>query len=112
MPATGLIPASPLRSKERWSAVTAPQRRSAHRWLTRSWQSVHPFATGAVYQGYPDPDLANWATAYYGTNLDRLQAVKAQYDPLNVFRHAQSIVPTVAIANVETPTSHPSSAPR
>jgi len=34
-----------------------------------------------VFQNFADPDLENWAAAYYGTNLERLVRVKARYEP-------------------------------
>jgi hypothetical protein len=37
------------------------------------------------------PRLVNYAEAYWGDNLPRLMAVKQQYDPQNLFRHAQSV---------------------
>ncbi|WP_230162816.1 BBE domain-containing protein [Peribacillus sp. Bi96] len=35
----------------------------------------------------------NFGPAYYGTNFDRLQRIKAKYDPENVFHFPQSIPP-------------------
>ena len=60
-------------------------------WLTRSWALVHPWGSGGVYPNFPDPDLRDWAHAYYGQNYDRLQSVKAKYDPDNFFRFHQSL---------------------
>jgi FAD/FMN-containing dehydrogenase len=64
---------------------------AAHRWVTRSWASVHPWGSGRVFQNFADPDLEGWAEAYYGTNYDRLVRIKARYDPSNVFRFGQSL---------------------
>lgn len=44
------------------------------------------------YCNYPDLAYTDWPTAYYGKEgYERLQKVKAQYDPDNLFRHAQSV---------------------
>lgn len=40
---------------------------------------------------YPDVDLKQWQSLYYGSNYLRLQQVKQQWDPLNIFHHQQSI---------------------
>jgi FAD/FMN-containing dehydrogenase len=64
---------------------------AAHRWVTRSWASVHPWGSGRVFQNFADPELEGWAEAYYGTNYDRLVRIKARYDPTNVFRFGQSL---------------------
>jgi FAD/FMN-containing dehydrogenase len=64
---------------------------AAHDWVARSWRTVHRWGTGRVFPNFPDPDLDDWAKAYYGTNLDRLRIVKARYDPGNVFRFHQSL---------------------
>jgi FAD/FMN-containing dehydrogenase len=60
-------------------------------WPARSWELVHPWGSGGVYPNFPDPDLGDWAHAYYGTNYDRLVEIKARYDPDGIFRFAQSL---------------------
>jgi FAD/FMN-containing dehydrogenase len=60
-------------------------------WLTDSWATLHPWGTGGTYPNFPDPALTDFMTAYYGANAARLRAVKAHYDPDDVFRFAQSI---------------------
>jgi hypothetical protein len=57
----------------------------ARDWITRSWETLHPFGTGAVYGGYPDPTLEDGPAAYYGPHLERLRRVKAAYDPGGMF---------------------------
>jgi FAD binding domain/Berberine and berberine like len=59
---------------------------SAHRWVTRSWAAVHPWGTGRVFPNFPDSDLSDPAAAYYGTNRERLGAIKRAYDPTSFFR--------------------------
>ncbi|QBD76673.1 FAD-binding oxidoreductase [Ktedonosporobacter rubrisoli] len=62
-------------------------------WLANSWQQMRPYASGEAYQNYIDPKLPDWQHAYYGSNLPRLQHIKALYDPTNFFHFAQSIPP-------------------
>jgi len=45
----------------------------------------------ASYVNYCDLDLPNYAAAYWRGNLARLVTVKQQYDPDNLFHHAQSV---------------------
>lgn len=60
-------------------------------WLAAAAKALAPFTTGAAYQNYIDPRLADWQRAYYGSNLTRLTKVKRAYDPDNAFKFAQSI---------------------
>jgi FAD/FMN-containing dehydrogenase len=71
--------------------ASSAEKEAAHDWVTRSWRLVHPWGTGGVFPNFPDPDLEDWAQAYYGRNLDRLLGVKARYDPENLFRFHQSL---------------------
>lgn len=66
-------------------------RAAAAPWVDGSRDTLARHASGAVYQGYADRRLDDWAQAYYGDTYPRLQAVKARYDPEDLFRHAQSI---------------------
>ncbi|WP_326833962.1 FAD-binding oxidoreductase [Amycolatopsis rhabdoformis] len=52
-------------------------------WVDRSWATVHD--SGRVYPNFPDPALADEATAYHGANLTRLKAIKRAYDPGEFF---------------------------
>ncbi|WP_201776918.1 FAD-binding oxidoreductase [Streptacidiphilus anmyonensis] len=56
--------------------------------------------TDGCYVNYPDADLSDpqynrsatpWSALYYKGNYAALQQVKKEYDPLNVFRHRQSV---------------------
>jgi FAD/FMN-containing dehydrogenase len=58
-------------------------------WVARSWAMAHPWGSGRVYPNFPDPDLADWADAYYGANYERLRRVKRAYDPDGLFRFAE-----------------------
>lgn len=56
------------------------------------YNSLRPYMSGSAYFNYCDLDLGKkYASAYWGTNLPRLVQVKKDYDPENIFTHAQGI---------------------
>jgi FAD/FMN-containing dehydrogenase len=83
------------------TATSDPGERAATRAVAAQWLSqvrdvLAGYGTGRAYQNFPDPELADPLSAYYGTNLPRLREVKARYDPDDFFHHGQSIPPTRA----------------
>jgi FAD/FMN-containing dehydrogenase len=62
----------------------------AQAWFAEFSTALDPYVAGA-YSNVPNAGQADWATAYWGTNVERLRAIKAKYDPDNVFHYAQSI---------------------
>lgn len=60
-------------------------------WVNQFHQAMEPFTSGQCYQNFIDDDQADYLRAYYANNLERLVAVKARYDPNNVFHYPQSI---------------------
>ena len=63
-------------------------------WAAEFQQAWAPFVDGA-YVNVPNAGADDWATAYWGAGVDRLRAIKAKYDPDNVFHFEQSIPPAV-----------------
>ena len=49
------------------------------------FDKLKPFSDGTVYLNYLDRDEADRAKAGFGPNYERLRAVKARYDPGNLF---------------------------
>ncbi|MFP5376710.1 MAG: FAD-binding oxidoreductase, partial [Acidimicrobiia bacterium] len=64
-------------------------------WARGSWETIRPFSTGGNYVNFQvADDDAGRTEAAYGANFDRLRAVKARYDPGNLFRVNRNIAPT------------------
>ena len=66
-------------------------------WTRRFCANMEPYTTGKLYVNMPGfgEEEARFAPAAYGTNYDRLVALKKLYDPTNLFRHNQNIQPMV-----------------
>jgi FAD/FMN-containing dehydrogenase len=63
-------------------------------WVRESWERIRPFSTGGNYVNFQlaEDDTARTADAY-GDNYQRLQRIKADYDPGNLFRVNRNIPP-------------------
>jgi FAD binding domain/Berberine and berberine like len=83
-----------------WSMVIAgissePKDAGALRtWGRAYWEAIHPFNLKGAYVNFMDADEAdNRIELSYGANYKRLAAIKAKYDPNNLFRVNQNIKP-------------------
>lgn len=65
--------------------ATPHEQQASARQLRRITEVTAPASTGRGFQNFADPDLADPATAYYGSNLPRMREVKARYDPNGTF---------------------------
>jgi FAD/FMN-containing dehydrogenase len=66
-------------------------------WARRYWTTIHPFNLEGAYVNFMmDDEVQGRVQATYGDNYARLASVKAQYDPDNLFRVNQNIVPAAA----------------
>lgn len=62
-------------------------------WARDYWNAIHPFSAGGAYVNMMMEEGYDRIRAAYGDNYDRLRAVKAIYDPANLFRINQNIAP-------------------
>jgi FAD/FMN-containing dehydrogenase len=62
-------------------------------WARQYWEALHPYSAGGAYINMMMDEGEDRIRATYGSNYDRLAAVKATYDPANLFRVNQNIVP-------------------
>jgi FAD/FMN-containing dehydrogenase len=66
---------------------------SGIRWARETHQALKPFLSPLRYMNDLEDDAADPAALAYGPNLPRLRALKAKYDPDNVFRQNVNITP-------------------
>jgi FAD/FMN-containing dehydrogenase len=64
-------------------------------WARDAWASMRRFASRGVYLNFPGfgEEKESLVRAAYGPNYPRLQALKARYDPTNLFRMNLNIPP-------------------
>jgi FAD/FMN-containing dehydrogenase len=62
-------------------------------WAQAYWEALHPFSAGGAYVNMMQDEGIDRVRAAYRDNYPRLAAIKAIYDPDNIFRTNQNIVP-------------------
>jgi FAD/FMN-containing dehydrogenase len=65
-------------------------------WARRTFAALEPHMTGGKYVNFMGEDESTGVSDAYGRTLERLRAVKRHYDPENVFRLNQNIIPAGA----------------
>jgi FAD/FMN-containing dehydrogenase len=79
-----------------WSEPAETERNIA--WVREFWSAMRPFSNGGVYLNFPGFGEGGgelWK-ASHGANFERLRTVKDRYDPGNLFRMNQNILPSRA----------------
>ena len=63
-------------------------------WARALFDALAPHATGGVYVNFmPEDEAQRVAAGAYGPNFERLSALKAKFDPTNLFSQNQNIPP-------------------
>ena len=62
-------------------------------WAVGYWDDVHPHSSGGAYVNFMMEEGQERVQASYRGNYDRLAKIKAKYDPDNLFRVNQNILP-------------------
>jgi FAD/FMN-containing dehydrogenase len=62
-------------------------------WARAYWAAVHPYSAGGAYVNFMMEESPDRVRATYRGNYDRLAALKAKYDPTNLFRVNWNIKP-------------------
>jgi FAD/FMN-containing dehydrogenase len=62
-------------------------------WARNYWTALHPYSAGGGYINMIMDEGQDLVRAAYGENYDRLAQIKAKYDPDNLFRVNQNIIP-------------------
>jgi hypothetical protein len=63
-------------------------------WAKEYWDALHPHSAGGAYVNFMMDEGENRVKDTYRDNYERLAAVKARFDPTNLFRVNQNIQPT------------------
>ena len=85
--------------RAKWSKVIAgvdpdPENTEAiTAWAKEYWEALHPHSAGGAYVNFMMDEGEDRVKATYGSNYERLEAIKQKYDPTNLFQVNQNIKP-------------------
>jgi FAD/FMN-containing dehydrogenase len=65
-------------------------------WVRDYYEALAPYSEPGGYVNFMGDEDAGATAANYGPKLERLQSIKAEYDPGNLFRINQNIPPSVS----------------
>jgi hypothetical protein len=66
-------------------------------WARAAWRDLRRFSTGGTYVNFlTEDEPGDRIQAAYGNNYERLAALKARWDPANLFRTNKNIAPRLA----------------
>ncbi|HET8667252.1 MAG TPA: BBE domain-containing protein, partial [Terriglobales bacterium] len=68
------------------------------KWARSYWEELHPYSAGGAYVNFMMDEGEERVKATYGDNYARLAAIKAKYDPYNLFHVNQNIKPKAILA--------------
>ncbi len=71
--------------------------------LDAFYSGIRPLMSASAFLNYADRDIRNRARAYWGSNLERLVAIKQKFDPEDVFRHAMGVPTRLANDDASPP---------
>ena len=83
----------------KWSMVIAgidPEPANKERitkWAKEYWEALHPYSAGGAYVNFMMEEGPSRVEASYRDNYKRLSEIKRKYDPTNLFRVNQNILP-------------------
>ncbi len=63
------------------------------KWCKDYWEALHPYSSGGAYSNFMMEEGQERVQASYKHNYKRLVEIKKQYDPDNLFRINQNIIP-------------------
>ncbi|WP_340146463.1 BBE domain-containing protein [Halomonas sp. PA16-9] len=76
----------------RWETAVEDERCIA--WAREFFNRSQPYASGGAYVNFLTGDEADRTAFAYGASYERLVALKKKFDPTNLFRINQNILPT------------------